>query len=77
METLKEERKKLCKTQVEVAEEIGISAIMYSYIEQGRRRPSDKIKVKLSNYYNKPIDYLFFNNSITQSNNNSKQTEQK
>lgn len=59
-EKLKIERKKKGKTQKEVAEDIGISMIMYSFMEQGLRKGSDATKKKIADYYGKTIDELFF-----------------
>lgn len=59
-EKLKKERNKKGKTQKEVAEDIGISMIMYSFMEQGLRKGSDKTKKKIAEYYGKTIDELFF-----------------
>lgn len=68
MSVLKNEREKLKKTQKEVAEDTGISYSMIQLMEQGRRTPSDKNKIKLSKYYGKSVEYLFFSNKITNSN---------
>ncbi|WP_277630361.1 helix-turn-helix transcriptional regulator [Atopococcus tabaci] len=67
LSTLKEERKRLGKTQKEVAAETGISYQMIQFIEQGRRNPSDENKIKLAKYYGKSVEYLFFNFEITDS----------
>ncbi|SDJ69194.1 helix-turn-helix domain-containing protein [Alkalibacterium thalassium] len=67
MSILKHEREKLNKTQKEVADETGISYSMIQLMEQGRRNPSDKNKVKLAMYYGKSVEYLFFNGTITNS----------
>lgn len=68
MTLLKQERERIGKTQKEVAEETGISYSMIQLLEQGRRNPSDKNKIKLAKYYGKSIEYLFFNEQITNSN---------
>lgn len=68
MTLLKQERERIGKTQKEVAEETGISYSMIQLLEQGRRNPSDKNKIKLAKYYGKSIEYLFFNEEITNSN---------
>lgn len=59
-EKLKVERKKKGKTQKQVAEDVGISMIMYSFLEQGLRKGSDETKKKIADYYEKTVDELFF-----------------
>lgn len=59
-EKLKNERKKKGKTQKQVAEDVGISMIMYSFLEQGLRKGSDETKKKIADYYEKTVDELFF-----------------
>lgn len=68
MTILKQERENLGKTQLEVAKELGISYSMLQQLEQGRRGASDKTKIKISKYYGKSVEYLFFNKNITKSN---------
>lgn len=48
------------KTQKEVAEDVGLSSIMISFLEQGLRNGSDETKKKLSDYYGMTVDELFF-----------------
>ena len=47
------------KTQSEVASEIGISQKYLSKLEQGKRNPSMVTAIKISKYYNKPVNQLF------------------
>jgi putative transcriptional regulator len=47
------------RTQTEVSSEMGISQKYLSKLELGQRTPSIKIAVKIANYYNTSIDYLF------------------
>lgn len=68
MSILKQERENLRKTQLEVAKDLGISYSMLQQLEQGRRGASDKTKIKISKYYGKSVEYLFFNKNITKSN---------
>ena len=49
------------KTQREVANALGITTMAISQYENGDRIPRDEIKVKISKYYNRSIDELFFN----------------
>ena len=58
---LREIRKKAGLKTTEVAEIIGISQSMYSYIEIGRERLSYDIAVKLSELFKSSPDELFYN----------------
>lgn len=48
------------RTQQEVADACGISVSAYSMYENGQRIPRDRIKIRLANYYKKPIHKIFF-----------------
>lgn len=48
------------KTQEEVANAVGISKSALSMYEKGERIPRDNIKIRLANYYKKPIHKIFF-----------------
>lgn len=48
------------RTQKEVADAIGVSAMTISQYEQGERMPKDEIKAKLANYYRKSVGSIFF-----------------
>lgn len=48
------------RTQQEVADACGISVSAYSMYENGQRIPRDNIKIRLSNYFKKPISKIFF-----------------
>lgn len=48
------------KTQDEVAKTIGISASALSMYERGERIPRDNIKIRISEYYKKPIHKIFY-----------------
>lgn len=60
MNTIRDARKELGKTQIQVAQDLGISYSMYVKIELGRRNPSIKTMKKMSNYFKKTVDELFF-----------------
>ena len=47
------------KTQSEVASEIGISQKYLSKLEQGKRNQSMVTAIKITKYYNKPVNQLF------------------
>lgn len=55
---LKEIRKKLGRTQHEVAQYIGITQNAYSYWENGKVKIDNESLKKLSDYFNVSIDYL-------------------
>lgn len=48
------------KTQNEVANDIGISISALAMYESGERIPRDNIKIRLAEYYSKPISVIFF-----------------
>ena len=48
------------RTQKEVADAIGVTSMAISQYEQGERIPSDTIKIKLANYFNVPVENIFF-----------------
>lgn len=48
------------RTQEEVAKAVGISASALSMYENGERIPRDNIKIRLADYYKKPIHKIFF-----------------
>lgn len=48
------------RTQSEVAKSIGITTSAYSNYEQGIRTPRDTIKRKIADYYEKSVEYIFF-----------------
>lgn len=68
MDNLKKLRKEKGLTQDKVAADLGMSTIMYSYIEQGRRRPSDRNKIRIANYYGVSVQEIFFDTDIAKSN---------
>lgn len=51
MKTLKEFREAIGKTQVEMAQELGISKSFYEKIENGTRKPSREIIEKIKTIY--------------------------
>lgn len=48
------------KTQEEVAENVGISKSALAMYESGKRIPRDTIKIRLCDFYNVNLVYLFF-----------------
>lgn len=48
------------RTQQEVADAVQISVSAYSMYENGQRIPRDNVKIRLANYFKKPIYKIFF-----------------
>jgi len=57
-DSLKKYRKKMNKTQREVANDLGISEVSYQNYELGRREPKVETLNKLADYFGVTIDYL-------------------
>lgn len=51
------------RTQAEVAAAVGITTSAYAMYEQGERIPRDDTKVRLANYFNKSINFIFFDDN--------------
>ena len=60
---LVELREKRGLTQREVAEALGISVSAYSAYEIGARTPRDEVKRKIASFYNRSVQFIFFNAS--------------
>lgn len=60
MNALKDARKELGKTQVQAAQDIGISYSMYVKMELGDKNPSRETMNKTAKYFKKTVDELFF-----------------
>lgn len=48
------------RTQKEVADSLGISTSALSMYENGERVPRDSIKIKIADFYERPIFEIFF-----------------
>jgi transcriptional regulator with XRE-family HTH domain len=48
------------KTRQRVAKDLGISYSMYIKLERDERNASDEMKVRISKYYEKSIEHIFF-----------------
>lgn len=48
------------KTQVEIANALGITKSSWSMYERNERIPRDEIKIKIANYFDKSVQELFF-----------------
>lgn len=48
------------RTQEEIAKEIGITKSAWAMYERGERTPRDEVKIKISNFFGKSVEELFF-----------------
>lgn len=48
------------RRQADVAEAVGVTTMAISQYESGQRMPQDKIKVRLANYYEQPVEQIFY-----------------
>lgn len=48
------------KTQLEVAEAIGVGQSTYAMYETGKRIPSDEVKIRIAKYYSTTVQNIFF-----------------
>lgn len=48
------------KTTAEAARDLGITTSALSNYENGIRIPRDTIKIRIANYYNRPIASIFY-----------------
>lgn len=55
-------RKEKKMTIAGAAREMGISYGLLAMMETGKRKGSDKTKIKVANFYKKNIEELFYNN---------------
>lgn len=49
------------KSQIEVAEAVGITQAALSMYERGERIPRDDVKIRLADYYKTSVAAIFFN----------------
>lgn len=59
-EILTDLRKEKGKTTTEAAKDLGITVSALSNYESGIRIPRDNIKIRIADYYNKPIAAIFY-----------------
>lgn len=53
-------REKQNKSQNAVAEDLGISMSALCMYETGNRIPRDEIKIRIAEYFNVPVESIFF-----------------
>lgn len=56
-----EERKKRSLSQKALSNILGVSQPTIWSLEHGERCASDELKVKIANYFNLSVEYIFFN----------------
>ena len=49
------------KAREEVAESLGVSLSAYIKYESGDRTPRDEVKQRIADYYNRTVQFIFFN----------------
>ena len=54
------------KSQSEVANAIGVTTMAISSYENGERVPRDEIKIKLAEYFETNVEYLFFSYEVSE-----------
>ncbi|HDU6573586.1 TPA: helix-turn-helix domain-containing protein [Listeria monocytogenes] len=64
------------KTRREVSKDLKITPQMLGAIERGDRTPSLKLANKIANYYDVPIEDIFFDNKDTICVKNERKTKQ-
>lgn len=53
------------KSRDEVANAVGISTSALGMYENGERIPRDEIKIRLARYYDRSVQFIFFNKNDT------------
>ncbi|EAF3368767.1 transcriptional regulator [Listeria monocytogenes] len=53
------------RSRQDVSKDLGVTTQMLGAIERGDRTPSLNLANKIANYYNVPIEDIFFNNKDT------------
>ncbi|MCR6096911.1 helix-turn-helix transcriptional regulator [Salipaludibacillus agaradhaerens] len=65
MNTLMLARIKNKKTKQDVARAIGVSPVMYGYIESGERTADSDTSIKIANYLNMDVNEIFLPSRLT------------
>lgn len=53
------------RTQIEVAQAVGITTMALSQYESDKRIPRDSIKVKLAEFFNTTVEDIFFTQKVS------------
>ena len=64
MNKMKEYRVELNKSQSEMAQELGITQRHVAFLETGDRRPSLDLAVRISQYFGKSIEDIFYPKTV-------------
>ncbi len=48
------------RSQKEVADALGVTTMAISFYETGKRIPSDEMKLKIADYYNRSVAFIFY-----------------
>ena len=48
------------KTQEEIAREVGVTKSSWAMYERNERVPRDEVKIRIANYFHKPVQEIFF-----------------
>lgn len=57
---LKKYREELRYSQAEIAEKLGVTQVAVSQYEAGQKVPSDEVKIKYSELFNRTVTELFY-----------------
>lgn len=57
------------RTQEEVAKAIGVATSTLGMYETEKRVPRDSIKMRIAQYYKKPVQKIFFASNVTKKDN--------
>ncbi|KRO00923.1 helix-turn-helix transcriptional regulator [Companilactobacillus kimchiensis] len=64
--TLKKLRSKTHRTQKEIAKALGVAPTTYASWEQGKREPDQAATIRIADYFNVTLDYLYGRNETPQ-----------
>lgn len=64
--TLKELRNKTHRTQKEIAKALGVAPTTYASWEQGKREPDQATTIRIADYFDVTLDYLYGRNETPQ-----------
>ena len=70
---LKETRYRNRMTSKEVSERVGISKAFYCQIENGKRRMSYELAIKIASVFKVKPDYLFYDDMVSSMNKSSEE----
>lgn len=62
------------RTQTDVAKDLNIDRSTYAHIENGTRRPSLRLAMKIARYYGVPVEELFTPSDVVSDHNTTGRT---